>query len=71
MSALSGVVQVFQRQVYGQPKVYPANHAADLLASIAGVKTFNNQQLQTIRELGLTIEQVKDPQGAIAGTVQS
>lgn len=55
------VVQVFMRSTYGQPRVYPANRVAEQLASFAGVKTFNNQQLQQIRQMGLVVEQVPDP----------
>lgn len=62
---LEGVVQVFQRQVYGRSAVYPANRPAELLAELAGVKTFNIAQLRAIRELGLTVQQVADPQGGI------
>lgn len=66
MSRLSGVVQVFSRQVYGQRLIYPANRVAELLAQLAGVKTFNQAQLKAIRELGLDIEQLQDPAGRIA-----
>jgi hypothetical protein len=62
---LTGTVEVFQRQVYGRPAVYPANRPAELLAELAGVKTFNVAQLRAIRELGLTVEQVPDPVGWI------
>lgn len=61
MSAVAGPVQVFTRQVYGQPKVYPFNRLAEQLAELAGVKTFSNAQVKQIRAMGFTVEQVQDP----------
>ncbi len=65
MSRLEGSVQVFSRQVYGQRLIYPACATAQRLADLAGVKSFNSWQLAKIRELGLSIDQVPDPKGAI------
>lgn len=65
MSRPEIVVQVFTRQVYGQPKVYPFNRPAEQLAELAGVKTFSNAQLKQIRAIGFQIEQVEDPKGVI------
>lgn len=58
----SQVVQVFSRRVYGVQKVYPANAAAQVAAQLVGAKTFNGAQLELLRDLGIRVEQVQDPQ---------
>lgn len=63
---LSGVVEVFARNVYGKQAIYPLNRTAELLAELAGVKTFQPQHLRAIRELGLEIQQFPDPQALAA-----
>lgn len=54
------IVQVKVRNVYGAPKIYPANAAAELFAQLAGIKTFNNHQLNLVRALGHEVQLVPD-----------
>ena len=54
-------IQVFTRTVYGAINIYPANEAAETLASIAGTKTLSIEVIQRAKKLGLTVEQVADP----------
>ena len=50
-----GTVEVFEKEVYGNALVYPANETAHLLAKLARVKTFSDTQLSTIRALGYQV----------------
>lgn len=58
---MSNQVQIYTRNVYGQPKVYPANEQAEIFAALAGTKTFSRLQLVLIEKLGYTITPVFDP----------
>lgn len=62
--APAGTVQVFVRQVYGRPLIYPANPAAQVAAQLAGVKTFSAVQLELLRDLGLEVQRLEDPSAA-------
>ena len=64
--AQAGTVQVFVRQVYGRPLIYPANPAAQVAAQLAGVKTFSSAQLELLHDLGLKVERLEDPAAAMA-----
>lgn len=55
------VVQIFFRTNYGTTRMHPGNKAAQAFADFAGVRTFTNDQVRTIQELGFTIEYVSDP----------
>lgn len=57
------VLQVFSRNVYGSPKVYPAPGCiiGDQFAKLLGVKTFSHAQLQQIEAMGYTITTSPDP----------
>ncbi len=46
------------RDVYGKPMIYPANEAAEVLASIAGTKTIALRAIQAARRLGLQVTEV-------------
>ena len=48
-------ITVQVRSVYGSDLVYPADDAALLFARLIGAKTFNAQQLATIKALGYAI----------------
>lgn len=48
-------ITVAVREVYGNPLVYPADDQAALFAALIGAKTFNRQQLATIKALGYEI----------------
>lgn len=61
------IVQVFTKQVYGQPMVYPANREARLFAQLIGAKTFNDSQLRLIKDLGCQIERVFEPETKLQG----
>lgn len=50
------VIRVEVRDVYGMPKVYPADPTARNLAELAGTRTFTPRALATIRRLGYTVE---------------
>ncbi len=53
--------QVFVRNVYGCPKVYPAGQVAQQFADLLQVKTFSHRQLQQIEAMGYVVAQVADP----------
>jgi hypothetical protein len=48
-------ITVAVRSVYGQDLVYPADDKAALFAALVKVKTFNRQQLATIKALGYSV----------------
>ena len=50
------VIQVEQRNVYGNIKFYPVNDTAERLATLMKQKTFDAQNLRDIAGIGLTIE---------------
>lgn len=41
--------------VYGKKSVYPVCQVAHYLAKLTGTKTFNDSQIQTIKDLGYEI----------------
>ena len=51
-------VQVQVRSIYGNDLIYPINEAAKHFASIAGTKTLARSDINIIRQLGFTVEQV-------------
>lgn len=48
-------ITVQVRNVYGNDLVYPADDTAALFASLLKVKTFNAQQVRTIKALGYAV----------------
>jgi hypothetical protein len=54
-------VQIFSRLVYGTPRIYPGNEAAQLLAEFGGMKTFSNSDIDLMRRIGLDVQTVEDP----------
>jgi hypothetical protein len=59
--------QFFVRNVYGTPKMYPANEIAHKFAALLNVKTFNTQQLAQIIDItGQPAEQVIDPASKVS-----
>lgn len=59
--------QFFVRNVYGVPKMYPANEIAHKFAGLLNVKTFNTEQLVRIVDiLGVPAEQVIDPASQVS-----
>lgn len=51
-------VKIQIKNVYGEPKAYPVNTAAELFASIAGTKTLTRRTLQHVLAMGCAIEEV-------------
>lgn len=52
------IVEVQIRSVYGNDLLYPVNTTARIFAKMLGVKTFNRQQVQGMRDLGYIVGQV-------------
>lgn len=55
------IIQVEIKNVYGAEKIYPACTTSKLFADIAGTKTLTRGVLQTIKNLGYSIE-IKQPE---------
>ncbi len=50
------VIEVEQRNVYGNIKFYPVNDTAQRVAALMRQKTFDAQNLRDISGIGMTIE---------------
>jgi hypothetical protein len=50
------VIEVEQRNVYGNIKFYPMNDTAQRVAALMRQKTFDAQNLRDIAGIGMTIE---------------
>ena len=48
-------IKVTAKSVYGETKFYPANHAAECLAKIAGTKTLTLRVLTDAKQMGCGI----------------
>lgn len=59
-------IQVFERNVYGRPTIYPTGEHAKTIVSLTGKKTLGPHTLGLLRELGHKIEIVPDPESAVA-----
>ncbi len=44
------------KQVYGRDRVYPMNETAAAVARLMGRKTFTPAEVDTLREIGFTLE---------------
>lgn len=66
IAALTKVVEIKVKSVYGNTLIYPANEAAELIAKIAGTKTLSNQVLAYAEQLGFQIKEVPAYQLAVA-----
>lgn len=44
------------KQVYGQDRVYPMNETAQKLVAMMGRKTFTPAEVQTLKDIGFTLE---------------
>jgi hypothetical protein len=49
-------ITVTIKSVYGIDRIYPACDTSRLLAKLTGSKTFSDSHIQTIKELGYTVE---------------
>lgn len=52
-----GTIYVKIKTVYGRELVYPSCHIAEKFARLLGVKSFSDNQLNSILELGYKIEE--------------
>lgn len=59
------VIEIFVRNVYGKPTIYPANEAAELLAELSGKRTLSQRDLDIAHKLGHTVLPVNDPTARI------
>lgn len=53
---MNSIIKVKVKTVYGNRLVYPVCQRAQLLAEIAGTKTFSKDVLLRIKQLGYTVE---------------
>jgi hypothetical protein len=49
------IVEVELKSVYGNGLIYPRNATAFIFAKMLGVKTFNREQVQGMRDLGYVV----------------
>jgi len=54
-------IEVFNRREYGNTRTYPNNREAELFLKLIGRGTFAPEHLETIKELGYTVNMVPDP----------
>jgi len=52
------IIKVYQKNVYGMLRIYPANEAAEILAGIAGTITLSQDNLRDAVKLGHEIQEV-------------
>ena len=57
------VIKVIIKQVYGKPLIYPANEVGQMFANLLKVKTFTKDDVENIKLLGYTFEQVLNDDG--------
>lgn len=57
-------IEIEIRDVYGIRTIYPHCQTAKLLAKLAGIRTITRHALETIKQLGYSIE-VKQPEMTI------
>ena len=55
---MNALVQVTEKNVYGNNLLYPVNETALLLAKLSKTSTFTDAQLGTIRQLEYQVELV-------------
>lgn len=53
-SMIKGIV-VKQKSVYGEDKIYPVCEHAQMLAELAGTKTFTPRAIKLIKNMGIDI----------------
>ncbi|WP_341714494.1 hypothetical protein [Limnobacter sp.] len=58
MNQVPPIVQIQVRNVYGIPKIYPVNKAAQVFANIAGKKTLDEADLANIKALGFLVVEI-------------
>ena len=54
-------VEVYEKNVYGNTLIYPANDAANRFARIAGKRTLSKEHIQQIKLLGFEVHRVFEP----------
>ena len=55
------VVEIYEKDVYGNTLIYPANNDARTFAVLAGKKTHSKQDLELISLLGFEVKRVFAP----------
>jgi hypothetical protein len=53
------LVSIKERSIYGNVLLYPNNQKAEFFARLIGKKTFSNQDIANIKDLGYQIELIK------------
>ena len=48
-------ILITAKSVYGETKFYPANHAAECAARVAGTKTLTLHALRALRDMGCDV----------------
>ena len=56
------VLEVYIQHVFGKPLIYPANRTAKLFLALTNAKTFNQADLNTIKQLGYEVKTVLNPE---------
>lgn len=54
-------IKIYERDVYGTVRIYPANKEAELFAEIAGTTTLTEHTIKCIKDLGFEVQQVLPP----------
>lgn len=54
-------IEIKTKSAYGQTRIYPVNETGIKLAGMMGRKTFNKEDLETLKTLGFEVIEVKDP----------
>jgi hypothetical protein len=57
-NGIQTVIEVTIVNQYGQERIYPQNELGRNIAAFARVKTFTRAQVDKLKEIGYTIEQV-------------
>jgi hypothetical protein len=60
---MNNVIKVIIKNVYGKPLIYPANDVGVKFANLLKVKTFTKDDVENIKLLGYTFEQVLNNEG--------
>lgn len=55
-------IEVFVRNVFGSPLIYPSCDLAKQFATFASCRTFSPVQIEQLRAMGVQVDRVPDPQ---------
>lgn len=59
-------IQVFERNVYGRPTIYPTGELGPYIQALTRRTTLDTRDLINLQHLGHEIEFVPDPESAMA-----